>query len=137
MDEDFLESIQRDSEQRKADPLPFALEALADLFGYVDYAEEGFQRFQRKMASFFWWADDAVQCLELVLADPPAELGQKVRDAGVVIWIEGGSPHAADAAETEQWLREACVPRLRSMFDDYVKTKTEEQLRERDEAPDG
>lgn len=136
--DDFFDQVQRDTEQRKANPLPFALEALEDLFGGRDDLEEGFRRYQSKLEAFFWWADDAVQCLELVLADPPPNLGQLMREqANVVIWITDDGIRQADAAEREAWLRDTCVPRLRSMFDTYVKTKTEEQLRERDEASDG
>ena len=118
---DFFDEIQRDTARRKADPVPFALEALEDLFAHEDDVEDGFRRFTRKMGEFFWWADDAVQCLELVLADPPPDLGALVRRrAGVVVWV-GGRP--ADDAETEAWLREA-VPRLRSMFDAYVAERS-------------
>jgi hypothetical protein len=131
--DDFFDEIQRDTERRKADPLPFALEALEDLFGNRDDVEEGFRRYQMKLDSFFWWADDAVQCLELVLANPPENLGQLMREqANVVIWITEGELRQADYAESEAWLREVCVPKLRSMFDTYVTTKTAEQLRERE-----
>jgi hypothetical protein len=131
---EFFEDIQRDSERRKADPLPFALEALEDLFANRDDVEQGFRRFQAKLEDFFWWADDAVQCLELVLANPPERLGRIVREqAGVVIWLTDGALHQADEPQTEAWLRDECVPRLRSMFDSYVAEKTAEQLRAREE----
>jgi hypothetical protein len=133
--DDFFDDVQRDSERRKADPLPFALEALEDLFAHRDDVEEGFRRFQGKLEAFFWWADDAVQCLELVLADPPPDLGKVVREqAGVVIWLTDGGLHQADAAQTETWLRETCVPRLRSMFDAYVAEQTAAQVRAREDA---
>lgn len=126
-DGDFFDEIQRDTARRKADPLPFALEALEDLFAHRDDIEDGFGRFAHKMEEFFWWADDAVQCLELVLADPPADLGALVRRrAGVVVWVEdAGGGHPADDAATEAWLRQA-VPRLRSMFDAYVAERSSE-----------
>ena len=132
--DDFFEEIQRDTARRKADPLPFALEALEDLFAHRGDVDGGFQRFQGKMEGFFWWADDAVQCLELVLADSPEDLGRLVREeAHVVVWVEAdGSERPADDAETVAWLREA-VPRLRSMFDAYVATKTAEQIRARED----
>ena len=130
--DDFFEEIQRDTARRKANPLPFALEALEDLFAHRGDVGAGFQRFQDKMEAFFWWADDAVQCLELVLADPPEDLGRQVREeAHVVVWVDAdGSERPADDAETVTWLREA-VPRLRSMFDTYVAEQSAAQIRAR------
>ena len=134
MTDDFFAEIQRDTARRKADPLPFALEALEDLFAHRDDVEDGFARFTRKMGEFFWWADDAVQCLELVVADPPEDLGRLVREeAHVVGGLQaGGGGHPADDAETVTWLRES-VPRLRSMFDAYVAERSAEQIRARED----
>jgi hypothetical protein len=131
--DDIFDEIQRDTARRKADPLAFALEALEDLFAHRGDVGGGFQRFQDKMEGFFWWADDAVQCLELVLADPPEDLGRMVREqAHVVVWVEAdGSERPADDAETATWLREA-VPRLRSMFDTYVAEQSAKQIRARE-----
>ena len=77
-----------------------------------DDVEEGFERFERKLREFFWWADDAVQCLEVALADPPADLGALVRKAGVIVYVDadGGGEHRADDAETEAWLRRTVPP---------------------------
>jgi hypothetical protein len=80
---------------------------------------------REKLESFIWWADDAVQCLERVLADPPPDLGRIVRErAGVEVWVEdGGSERVGDDAAHERWLRET-TGRLRAMFDEYVARKT-------------
>ncbi|MFL6278333.1 MAG: hypothetical protein ACJ74G_24375 [Blastocatellia bacterium] len=127
MGNDFWDEIVRDSEARLANPLPFALEALEDLFGHGDDKEQGFKRFQMKLESFLWWADDAVQCLEKVVADPPPHLGDLVRrQAGVVVWVPGSTGETiGNEAEHEAWLR-ATVARLRAMFDAYVAEKTAE-----------
>jgi hypothetical protein len=77
---DFWDDVVRKSAERKADPLPFALDALEDLFRHESDKEAGFRRFQDKMEGFLPWADDAVQCLELVLADPPPHLGDLLRN---------------------------------------------------------
>jgi len=72
--DDFWDDVQRDSDERLANPLPFALEALEALFRYESDKERGFARWQRKMEQGIWWADDAIQCLEKVLAAPPATM---------------------------------------------------------------
>lgn len=117
----YTDTALRESAERKANPLPFALAALEDLFHWVDRTEEGFGRFQMKLSGGVPWCEDAVECLELVLADPPADLGRLVREqAGVVVWTKG--PHGetrGDDAAHEQWLRRA-VPRLRAMLDHYI-----------------
>lgn len=125
--EDLWDDVVRDSADRLANPLEFAVEALEDLFSEESDKEAGFRRFQEKLESFIWWADDAVQCLERVLADPPPDLGRIVRErAGVVVWVEdGGSERVGDDAAHERWLRETTA-RLRAMFDEYVARKTAE-----------
>jgi hypothetical protein len=135
--DEFFADIQRDSEARAANPLPFALDALEDLFAHRDDVDQGYQRFQRKLEVSYWWADDAVECLELVLADPPENLGKLVREqanVNVVRETENGL-EVADDAGTEAWLRDEAVPRLRKQFDTYVADKTAEQLRARGDAP--
>jgi hypothetical protein len=121
MANEFSDAVIRTSEQRKADPLPFALDALEDLFRYESDKEQGFARFQRKLEQFVPWADDAVQCLELVLKDPPPDLGRIVREqAGITIWVDTPEgERVGDDADTEAWLRKT-VPRLRQMLEDYV-----------------
>ena len=39
--DDFFAEVQRDTERRKADPLPFALEALEDLFAGATTSRRG------------------------------------------------------------------------------------------------
>ena len=113
----FWEDVGRRSEERLADPLTFSLKALRDLFRVADNDEQGLANYQDKLESFFWWADDAIQCLERVMADPPPDLGRLVREqAGVIVWRDGGP---ADDAGTEAWVREI-VPQLRRMYDAYV-----------------
>ena len=134
MGDEFWDDVVRDSEERLANPLPFALEALEDLFSQESDKERGFQRFQLKLESFLWWADDAVQCLEKVLSDPPAHLGDLLRhQAGVVIWVQGPTSEAiGNEAAHEEWLR-ATVARLRAMFDAYVHEKTAEMKAQQDD----
>src|SRR5712691_1607677 len=123
----FWDGGVRESEARLAHPLSFAIEALEDLFRHESDKERGFERFQAKLESFPWWADDAVQSLEKVLADPPPNLGEVVRhQAGVVIWVPGPTGEViGDDAAHEAWLR-TTVRRLRAMFDSYVAEKTAE-----------
>jgi hypothetical protein len=117
----FADDVLQRSAERKANPLPFAMDALGDLFSYVDDKEEGFRRFRRKLEQFFPWADDAIHALERVLADPPDELGDLVRNqAGVRVWVDTpDGPRSGDAAAHEAWMRET-VPRMRAMVDAYI-----------------
>jgi hypothetical protein len=120
MDEAFFEEVVRESEARLADPLPFAMEALEDLFLHESDKEQGFRRYQSKLESFFWWADDAVRCLEKVLAAPPDNLGALVREHAGAIWA--GDEIGDDAAHVA-WLR-ATTERLRSQFDAFVAERS-------------
>lgn len=121
IDDAFWDEIVQDSERRLAAPLGFALEALSDLFAEESDKERGFVRFERKLQGALWWADDAVQCLERVLAEPPSDLGRRIReDAGVRLWNR--TPAATTPADDDAhvaWLR-AVVPRLRTRFDAFV-----------------
>lgn len=125
--DEMWDDVVRESAERLAHPLDFAVDALRDLFSRESDKEAGFGRFEAKLESFPWWADDAVQCLERVLADPPPDLGRIVRErAGVVIWVEdGGGERVGDNEAHEQWLRETTA-RLRAMFDDFIARKTAE-----------
>jgi len=125
--DEMWDDVVRESAQRLANPLDFAVEALRELFSQESNKEAGFRSFEEKLESFIWWADDAVQCLERVLADPPPDLGRIVRErAGVEVWVEdGGSERVGDDAAHERWLRET-TGRLRAMFDEYVARKTAE-----------
>lgn len=125
-DDAFWEEVARDTEARLADPLPFALDALEELFRYEDDKERGYARWHAKMEQGIWWADDAIQCLEKVMAAPPADLGDLVREHGINIWVQGPDGETiGDAQAHADWVR-ATTRRLRESFDAYVAAKTAE-----------
>lgn len=126
-DDEFWDEVQRDSEARLADPLPFVIAVLEELFRYESDKERGLARWQRKMEGGIWWADDAIQCIEKVLANPPANLGDIIRnEAGVVIWVPGETGEViGDAKAHVDWL-ESTARRMRAMFEDYVAQKRAE-----------
>lgn len=131
-DDEFWAEVQRDSDARLADPLPFALEALEDLFRHESDKERGFVRWRRKMDQAIWWADDAIQCLEKVLAAAPANLGDLIREHGINIWVQHrGTEVLGDAQAHVDWLI-ATTRRLRDMFETYIATKTAEMKAERE-----
>jgi len=128
-DDAFWAEVARDSEARRADPLPFALEALDDLFG-VD-PSQGLRRWRSKMEMAIWWADDAIQCIEKVLAAPPANLGQLIRDRGIRTWVKrGDSEELGDAQAHVDWLRDMAV-QLRAAFEAFLVEKNAELAAER------
>jgi hypothetical protein len=131
-DEAFWEDVGRDSEARLAEPLPFALEAIEDLFRHESDKERGFGRWQRKLEQSIWWADDAIQCLEKVLAAPPANLGDVLREHGINIWVQGKDGEViGDAPAHVDWLR-GTARHMREMFESYVASKSAELKAERD-----
>lgn len=130
-DDAFWAEVARDSEARLADPLPFALDALDELFG-VD-ATQGFRRWRRKMDQGIWWADDAIQCIEKVLAAPPANLGELIRDRGIHAWVmRNGSEELGDAQAHVDWLRDTAA-KLRADFEAFLAEKNAELAAERAE----
>lgn len=73
-----------------------------------------------------WWADDAIQCLEKVLAAPPAQLGDLLREHGINIWVQSSDGEViGDAQAHVDWLRHTAV-RMREMFESYVASKSAE-----------
>ena len=126
-DDAFWEEVSRDTEARKAAPLAFAFEALEDLFRYEDDKERGHVRWQRKMELAIWWADDAIQCLELVMAAPPPNLGELLREHGISIWVQGPDGETiGDAQAHAAWVCDT-TRRLRETFDAHVAARTAEQ----------
>jgi hypothetical protein len=63
------EQVRRTSRRGSPTRCPLRCRQLG-LFRHEDDLERGFQRFEMKMDQGIWWADDAVQCLEKVLANP-------------------------------------------------------------------
>lgn len=59
-------------------------------------------------STFIWWADDAVRCLELVLADPPEHLGDLIHHEASAPLVRDGPTGLVigDAASHVAWLRE-------------------------------
>jgi hypothetical protein len=69
--------IDEDSKARRAAPLEFVGEVLELL---RDSELEGFLKFWRsQVASYRWYADDALACLDLVLATPPPDLRERLQ----------------------------------------------------------
>ena len=131
-DEAFWDEVSRDSERRRAQPLQFALEALEDLFRYETDKERGLVRWQLKIDHFLWWADDAIQCLEQVLAAPPQNLGELILDHGIKIWIATADGETVgDPQAHVAWLRAKAL-RMREMFDGHVAAKTAEMTADPD-----
>lgn len=122
-DEAFWDDVQRESDARRATPLPFAVEAVEDLFRHESDKERGFVRWQRKLEQSIWWADDAIYCLEHVIANAPPDLGETLREHGINIWVQGPDGEMIGSPQDHvDWLRKSTL-RMREMFETYVATK--------------
>jgi hypothetical protein len=122
-DESFWDEVQRDSDARRAAPLQFALDAIEDLFRHESDKERGFIRWQRKLEQSIWWADDALHCLENVIANSPLNLGEILREHGINIWVQTPDGEAiGDSQAHVEWLRNS-VLRMRGLFEKHVAAK--------------
>jgi hypothetical protein len=111
------EMVDEDSRARRAAPLAFVCEVLELL---RDSDVEGFLKVWRTKATYYrWYADDALFCFDKVLADPPADLIERIReDAGFVLnHVEPSkiTPYSHD--EVVAWLRDLVV-KMRAVYDE-------------------
>jgi len=101
-DPSFWQEVQAESESRRAHPRIFAAEALESIFADAS-DEEALGAWRRRVARFPWWAEDALYCIDAVLAgdepldDLAAEARLPVRSQAVRDWLAARvrSLHAA------------------------------------------
>lgn len=114
------EMIDDDSRARRAEPLKFLCEVIEPL---RDSDVEGLLKIWRTKATFYrWYADDAMYCFDRVLANPPADLIDRIREGtGFVLnHVEFAkvTPYAHD--EVVAWLKEL-RDKMRAIYDETAK----------------
>jgi hypothetical protein len=111
-----------DSRARRAAPLDFVAEVLELL---RDTEVEGFLKFWRsRVVSYPWYADDFLACVELVLAAPPADLRERLRErTGFVLnHVEPTRVTPYSNADVVAWLRDLTA-RMRAVYDEVLRTE--------------
>ncbi|MGH2411367.1 MAG: hypothetical protein ACRDGS_13525, partial [Chloroflexota bacterium] len=114
-DPSFWQEVQAESETRRAHPREFAAEALESIFADAS-DEEALGAWRRKVAQFPWWAEDALYCIDAILAaDEPLD----------TIAVEARLPVRSQTVR--DWLAARIQP-LHAAFDEVVR----EQSRKKD-----
>ncbi|HVA88533.1 MAG TPA: hypothetical protein VNL71_01700 [Chloroflexota bacterium] len=111
-DPSFWQEVQAESEARRAHPRVFAAEALESIFADAADQEEALGAWRRKVARFPWWAEDALYCIDAVLAgDEPLD------DIAAEARLPVGSQAVRD------WLAARITP-LHVAFDEVVREQS-------------
>jgi hypothetical protein len=112
--EDMLDNIRAESARRRAAPLDFFAQFLSDIWKGSTPEEAGYL-WRVKVEHYPWYADDALYCLNAVLADPPDNLLDIMREHG---WL--ALEHEMDAQGVERpYSFGEVVDWLRNMRDEY------------------
>lgn len=127
MDEDSLyleleEAVDADSRERRAEPLKFVCEVLEPLRD--SELETLLKMFRIKATHYRWYADDALFCLQRVLAAPPANLRESIRQ-GTGFVLNHVTPTEItpySQADMVAWLRDI-YDKLRVIYDETAPPK--------------
>jgi len=107
--EQVEEVVDEDSRARRADPLAFVCEVVEPM---RDSEEEGFLKIWRTKATYYrWYADDAMYCIDRVLAAPPADLVERLRTG------TGFSLHHTEPMNRDAYTHDEVVAWLRNLRD--------------------
>ena len=121
--ENIYESIKTTSRQRRIAPLEFFKEFLSDIW-MDNTEEEAFQQWRVKVEHYPWYADDALYCLDAVIANPPDNLVEIMQQHGwIMLYHESEDsvePYAFD--EYLEWLKQM-RDRFRAIYDSAPATR--------------
>lgn len=121
-DEEWYEEIEQvidtDSNRRRANPLECFCEFIDMLWREND--ESGALAIWRSQAQYYRRnADDALHCLDAVLANPPADIIERLRQCGGFelnhVTFTSITPYSHD--EVVDWLRQF-VEKMRAIYDE-------------------
>ncbi|HEX3854879.1 MAG TPA: hypothetical protein VHW01_28150 [Polyangiaceae bacterium] len=114
------EMVDEDSRARRADPMKFVCEVIEPL---RDSDVDGFLKIWRTKATCYrWYADDAMVCLERVLANPPSDLVEQMRQ-GTGFVLNHVTPSKITAYthdEVVEWLR-GLAEKMRVVYAETAK----------------
>ena len=107
--EEFQKGIEADSQRRRADPVEFLATFLRDI--WTDNTEEEARLVWRSKAELApWYAEDALYCLNDVIANPPANLTGIVQNQGnLYLYHQDGSAKPYTDIETLAWLKQTAA----------------------------
>ena len=124
MDDESYEALDEmlddDARARRADPLKFVCEVIEPL---RDSEVEGFLKIWRTKATHYrWYADDAMYCLDRVIAEPPPDLIDRIREGtGFVLnHVTPAKVTPYTHAEVVAWLRDLAT-KMRAIYDETAK----------------
>ncbi|MBN1946913.1 MAG: hypothetical protein JW797_14665 [Bradymonadales bacterium] len=85
-------SINSESQAHRAQPVDFALKVLAELFGHYMTPDQSYGLWEEQLRTAMWYADDALFCLRELLANPPENLAERLRQAAKGTLVLGNHP---------------------------------------------
>ncbi|MCB0006159.1 MAG: hypothetical protein KDE04_06880 [Anaerolineales bacterium] len=119
--ENMLAQIRRESERRRADPVACFKQFLNDIWK-DNQPEEALYLWQLKVAHFPWYASDVLHCLDLVIADPPDNLGDILAEEGWIMLYhemdENGEEQPYNQADYLAWLSQLRA-QYGALYDEY------------------
>jgi len=126
-------SVNEESALHRGAPVEFALRAIAQLFGHCLTPRDSLSLWAEQVRTGTWWADDALYCLRQLLAHPPGQLGERIREAtgGTFVLSSWRPPSPAGYRDEDclAWLAEV-VPRLQRLFDEGIAGRGEDAAEE-------
>jgi hypothetical protein len=114
--------IAEDSRARRAAPLEFVGEVLEVL---RDSDLEGFSTFWRsRVTAYRWYADDALECLDRVLAAPPPDLRERLQALTGFALNHAGPTQVTPYSHEDvvAWLRDLAA-RMRAVYDEVLRAE--------------
>lgn len=107
--EEFQKEITADSQKRRANPVEFLATFLRDI--WTDNTDEEARLVWRSKAKLApWYAEDALYCLNAVIAHPPANLAEIVQNRGnLYLYHQDGSAKPYTDIETLAWLKQTAA----------------------------
>ena len=118
----WTKDILNTSEKRRADPLPFFVQFLSDIWKDNTPAEaESLWRI--KAEHYPWYADDALFCVNAVLAEPPVDLVELMQRDGWLMLTHELEPDGIERpfsfAEHVEFLQNMS-DQFRTIYDEYA-----------------
>ena len=111
--EKILQSIKEDSRKRRAAPLEFFQQFLCDIW-MDNTEEEAMDQWEVKVKQGPWYAEDALYCMDAVIANPPENLVEILENEGWIILY-----HNCDQPDERPYTDEEHYEWLKQMRDEF------------------
>ncbi|MDZ8055900.1 MAG: hypothetical protein RMX68_016665 [Aulosira sp. ZfuVER01] len=116
-EESYMEYLQKEHREK---PLEFFTKLLTDIrMGRSE--EEAIREWKRLCEQVSWYAEDAIRCLETILADPPANLIEIMQENGWILLDHGSQSYTPIKAYRQQYVEwlEKWVNQCRDVYFTY------------------